>query len=97
MPVLVNYNQPTFWTPANAFGKAATVSGDYNGEPITVNFYWSGMSEVGEARTLQQRSEELSQFLKGYHPGRLNLSSLHFMHDGVSFRRILDPEWIPGW
>ena len=97
MPVLVNFDLPTFWTPANAFGKAATVKGDYEGKPLTVSFYWAGMAEVGKSRTMQQRNEEVINFLKGYNPRHINATVLHFMHDGVDFRRILDPKWIPGW
>lgn len=91
------YQPPKFWTPANAFGKAATIEGTLNGSQIRIQFYWTGVTEIGRDRTLRQLNEEATKFLQTYRPKHVNTTDLHFMRAGVDFKRILDPGWIPGY
>jgi hypothetical protein len=98
MPVQqLRYDQPRFWTPANALGKAATIDVQLNGKPVQVTFYWTDMALIDNSRTVQQLGEEAARFLQIYHPKHVNATDLHFVRNGADFKRVLDPGWIPGY
>jgi hypothetical protein len=98
MPVLVNYNQPIFWTPANAIGSAVSVHGERNDKPIVINFYWSGVLLATRPEGSRQLTldSEVSDFLKSFIPTNESEPIMHFQRVGDGFRKIVDPKWVPG-